>query len=388
MLLSVPISLLMAPFERQLVERLATFGNMPPEFRDYANRPAGLRVVGVLLDFVIRFFVDAIFSTLGGVLGAVRLREEDAVRRDRRSSGLTPSPRLARCADDRPSDRVRRVASFPDVSAPRSSRWKAAVAMRLRGRSPAVSQHRAVAGTPVPTLTYPCLSKLMALIETVDLWKTYVMGSEEIHALRGVSILIERGEYVAIMGPSGSGKSTLMNLIGCLDTPSKGSYLLNGKQVSEMNDNELARIRNEEIGFVFQTFNLLPRATALHNVELPLVYAGVPSAERQKRAKLALEKVELSSRMMHRPNELSGGQRQRVAVARALVNNPSILLADEPTGNLDSKTGTEIMGLFERLHQSGNTIVLVTHEADVAAYAYRTIHVRDGQVENDVRRAA
>jgi putative ABC transport system ATP-binding protein len=179
-----------------------------------------------------------------------------------------------------------------------------------------------------------------------------------------------------------------MNLIGCLDTPSRGSYLLNGKQVSEMNDNELARIRNEEIGFVFQTFNLLPRATALHNVELPLVYAGVPSAERQKRAKLALEKVELSSRMMHRPNELSGGQRQRVAVARALVNNPSILLADEPTGNLDSKTGTEIMGLFERLHQAGNTIVLVTHEADVAAYAYRTIHVRDGQVENDVRRAA
>src|ERR1700681_3221937 len=224
----------------------------------------------------------------------------------------------------------------------------------------------------------------MPLIETVDLWKTYVMGSEEIHALRGVSIQIERGEYVAIMGPSGSGKSTLMNLIGCLDTPSKGSYLLNGKQVSEMNDNELARIRNEEIGFVFQTFNLLPRATALHNVELPLVYAGVPSAERQKRAKLALEKVELTSRMMHRPNELSGGQRHRVAVARTLVNNPSILLADEPTGNLDSKTGTEIMGLFERLHKTGNTIVLVTHEADVAAYAYRTLHLRDGQVEQDV----
>ena len=228
----------------------------------------------------------------------------------------------------------------------------------------------------------------MALIETLDLWKTYVMGSEEIHALRGVTISIERGEYVAIMGPSGSGKSTLMNLIGCLDTPSKGSYLLNGKQVSQMNDNELARIRNEEIGFVFQTFNLLPRATALHNVELPLVYAGVQSAERQKRAKLALDKVELTSRMTHRPNELSGGQRQRVAIARALVNNPSILLADEPTGNLDSKTGMEIMGLFERLHKTGNTIVLVTHEADVAAYAYRAIHVRDGQVENDVRRAA
>jgi len=228
----------------------------------------------------------------------------------------------------------------------------------------------------------------MALIETLDLWKTYIMGSEEIHALRGVSISIEGGEYVAIMGPSGSGKSTLMNLIGCLDTPTRGSYLLNGKQVSQMNDNELARIRNEEIGFVFQTFNLLPRATALHNVELPLVYGGVPVAERQQRAKLALEKVELTSRMSHRPNELSGGQRQRVAIARALVNNPSILLADEPTGNLDSKTGMEIMGLFERLHKAGNTIVLVTHEADVAAYAYRSIHLRDGQVENDVRRAA
>jgi putative ABC transport system ATP-binding protein len=228
----------------------------------------------------------------------------------------------------------------------------------------------------------------MALIETLDLWKTYVMGSEEIHALRGVSLQIERGEYVAIMGPSGSGKSTLMNLIGCLDTPSKGSYLLNGKQVSQMNDNELARIRNEEIGFVFQTFNLLPRATALRNVELPLVYAGMPPKDREKQAREALEKVELTSRMTHRPNELSGGQRQRVAIARALVNNPSILLADEPTGNLDSKTGLEIMGLFARLHQAGNTIVLVTHEADVAAYAYRTIQIRDGKVENDVRRAA
>ncbi len=228
----------------------------------------------------------------------------------------------------------------------------------------------------------------MALIETVDLWKTYIMGNEEIHALRGVSISIESGEYVAIMGPSGSGKSTLMNLIGCLDTPSKGSYLLNGKQVSQMNDNELARIRNEEIGFVFQTFNLLPRATALHNVELPLVYAGVPAKDRQDRAKQALQKVELGERMTHRPNELSGGQRQRVAIARALVNNPSILLADEPTGNLDSKTGAEIMGLFERLHKAGNTIVLVTHEPDVAAFAYRAIHIRDGQVENDVRRAA
>jgi putative ABC transport system ATP-binding protein len=228
----------------------------------------------------------------------------------------------------------------------------------------------------------------MALIETKDLWKTYVMGTEEIHALRGVSIEIERGEYVAIMGPSGSGKSTLMNLIGCLDTPSKGSYLLNNKQVSQMNDDELARIRNEEIGFVFQTFNLLPRATALHNVELPLVYAGVPTKDRLERARKSLDRVDLGDRMSHRPNQLSGGQRQRVAVARALVNNPSILLADEPTGNLDSKTGAEIMGLFDKLHQSGNTIVLVTHEADIAAYAKRTIHLRDGQVENDVKKAA
>ena len=228
----------------------------------------------------------------------------------------------------------------------------------------------------------------MGIIETRDLWKTYVMGSEEIHALRGVSINIESGEYVAIMGPSGSGKSTLMNLIGCLDTPSKGSYLLNGKQVSEMNDNELARIRNEEIGFVFQTFNLLPRATALHNVELPLVYAGVQGKVRQERARQALGKVELIDRALHRPNELSGGQRQRVAIARALVNNPSILLADEPTGNLDSKTGNEIMGVFDKLHETGNTIVLVTHEADIAAYAHRVIHIRDGQVEKDVKRAA
>jgi putative ABC transport system ATP-binding protein len=226
----------------------------------------------------------------------------------------------------------------------------------------------------------------MPLIETRDLWKTYVMGDEEIHALRGVSIQIERGEYVAIMGPSGSGKSTLMNLIGCLDTPTKGSYLLNNKEVAAMNYDDLAQIRNEEIGFVFQTFNLLPRATALHNVELPLIYAGVTSKVRQERAKLALEKVDLMSRASHRPNELSGGQRQRVAIARALVNDPSILLADEPTGNLDSKTGNEIMGVFERLHSGGNTIVLVTHEAEIAAYAHRVIHIRDGQVEKDVRR--
>ena len=228
----------------------------------------------------------------------------------------------------------------------------------------------------------------MSLIETHDLWKTYQMGSEKIHALQGVSMEIERGDYVAIMGPSGSGKSTLMNLIGCLDTPSKGSYFLNSKSVGQMNDDELARIRNEEIGFVFQTFNLLPRATALHNVELPLIYAGMPSDERQRRALEALALVELTDRVSHRPNELSGGQRQRVAIARALVNNPSILLADEPTGNLDSKTGLEIMALFSRLYAAGNTIVLITHEAGVAANARRVIQLRDGRIESDVPNAA
>ncbi len=221
------------------------------------------------------------------------------------------------------------------------------------------------------------------VIRTYDLWKTYVMGAEQIHAVSGVSIEIKRGEYVAIMGPSGSGKSTLMNLIGCLDTPTSGQYYINGHLVSELSDDELARIRNKEIGFVFQTFNLLPRATALHNVELPLIYSGAPAEERIERAKRALTQVDLAERMNHKPNELSGGQRQRVAIARALVNDPSILLADEPTGNLDSATGNEIMALFERLHQQGNTIVLVTHEHDIALHAHRIIHVRDGKVEKD-----
>jgi putative ABC transport system ATP-binding protein len=223
------------------------------------------------------------------------------------------------------------------------------------------------------------------VIRTYDLWKTYVMGDQEIHAVSGVDIEIHRGEYVAIMGPSGSGKSTLMNLIGCLDTPTKGLYYLNGKLASDMEDDELARIRNKEIGFVFQTFNLLARASALHNVELPLIYAGIPSQARIEKAKAALRAVDLEPRMHHKPNELSGGQRQRVAVARALVNNPSILLADEPTGALDSVTGHEIMGLFERLHQQGNTIVLVTHELDIAMRAHRVIHIRDGKVEKDER---
>lgn len=228
------------------------------------------------------------------------------------------------------------------------------------------------------------------LIKTDELWKTYVMGDEEVHALRGVSVNVDRGEYVAIMGPSGSGKSTLMNLIGCLDTPTRGTYELNGRQVASMNDDELAYVRNKEIGFVFQTFNLLPRATALHNVELPLIYNGTTAEQRVDMAKRALEMVDLGDRMTHRPNQLSGGQRQRVAIARALVNNPSLILADEPTGNLDTKTGLEIMNLFDRLHMAGNTIILVTHEHDVAAYANRIIHIRDGKVEKEElgRRAA
>jgi putative ABC transport system ATP-binding protein len=222
------------------------------------------------------------------------------------------------------------------------------------------------------------------MIATEDLWKTYDMGSEQqVHALRGVNLRIRQNEYVAIMGPSGSGKSTLMNLIGCLDSPSKGQYWLNNQLVSELDDDELARIRNKEIGFVFQTFNLLARATSLHNVELPLIYAGIPSAERIERAKAALAAVGMESRMTHKPNELSGGQRQRVAVARALVNKPAIILADEPTGNLDSQTGNEIMALFDRLHAEGNTIVLVTHEHDIAEYAHRIIYIKDGVVARD-----
>jgi len=222
-------------------------------------------------------------------------------------------------------------------------------------------------------------------ILTEGLWKTYEMGGEKLHALCGINLTIRRGEYVAVMGPSGSGKSTLMNLIGCLDSPSSGKYWLAGRLVSELDDDELAAIRNKEIGFVFQTFNLLPRATALHNVELPMIYNGTPSEERLARAKRALEAVDLGERMFHKPNELSGGQRQRVAVARALVNSPSIVLADEPTGNLDTKTGDEIMALFARLHGEGNTIILVTHENDVAKRADRIIHVRDGKVETDER---
>jgi putative ABC transport system ATP-binding protein len=227
-----------------------------------------------------------------------------------------------------------------------------------------------------------------AIIRAEDLWRTYQMGSEEIHALRGVSFVIAKGEYVAVMGPSGSGKSTLMNLIGCLDTPSRGTYVLRGKMVSQMNDDELAEIRNREIGFVFQTFNLLPRASALHNVELPLVYAGVPKEARLARARRSLELVDLKDRMHHKPSELSGGQRQRVAIARALVMQPSILLADEPTGNLDSATGEEIMRLFDRLHREGNTIILVTHERDIADHARRTITIRDGKVEKDEQQGA
>ena len=221
------------------------------------------------------------------------------------------------------------------------------------------------------------------IIRTWDLMKTYVMGDQTIHAVAGIDIEIKKGEYVAIMGPSGSGKSTLMNLIGCLDSPSSGLYYLNGNLVSDMDDDELARIRNQEIGFVFQTFNLLARATALHNVELPLIYAGVSSQKRAEMAKAALKEVDLQDRMLHKPSELSGGQRQRVAIARALVNNPSLLLADEPTGALDTATGNDIMALFAKLHTEGNTIVLVTHEHDIAMQAHRVIHIRDGKVEKD-----
>jgi putative ABC transport system ATP-binding protein len=242
----------------------------------------------------------------------------------------------------------------------------------------------AVNGIGTEELAKPAAVQNGDVIVVEDLWRTYDMGSEQqVHALRGVNLRIRHNEYVAIMGPSGSGKSTLMNLIGCLDTPSKGSYWLNGQLVSELNDDQLARIRNKEIGFVFQTFNLLARASSLHNVELPLIYNGTPAAQRLERARKALIDVGLESRIYHKPNELSGGQRQRVAVARALVNDPSIILADEPTGNLDSKTGLEIMSLFDHLHANGNTIVLVTHEPDIAEFAHRVVHIRDGQIFSD-----
>ncbi|MFQ5453191.1 MAG: ABC transporter ATP-binding protein [Candidatus Zixiibacteriota bacterium] len=223
----------------------------------------------------------------------------------------------------------------------------------------------------------------MSLIETKNLWKTYTMGVEKVHALQSVSLTIDKGEYIAIMGPSGSGKSTLMNLIGCLDTPSEGEYFLNSKRVSQMNDDELANIRNREVGFVFQTFNLLPRATSLHNVELPLIYNGSPSKVRNEMALKALDRVDLGDRVNHKPTELSGGQRQRVAIARALVNNPSLLLADEPTGNLDSKTSIDIMKLFDELHRQGNTIIIVTHEKDIASHAQRVLSILDGQIASD-----
>lgn len=221
------------------------------------------------------------------------------------------------------------------------------------------------------------------IIEMKNITKTYIVGLEEVHALRGISLQVRKNEYIAVMGPSGSGKSTLMNIMGCLDTPTTGIYLFNGINVSDMNDNELAKIRNKEIGFVFQTFNLIPRSNALHNVELPLIYAGISSHERRERARQALKNVGLEDRMLHKPNELSGGQRQRVAIARALINNPSIILADEPTGNLDSKTGEEIMQLFEELHKKGNTIILVTHEEYIAEHAKRIIRIRDGLIESD-----
>jgi putative ABC transport system ATP-binding protein len=268
----------------------------------------------------------------------------------------------------------------PIINGERLRRGKASAVKQAQQRTEEMATNIA----PAPIVTGDINAPKRDMIVVQNLWKTYDMGSEQqVSALRGISLNIKDNEYVAIMGPSGSGKSTFMNLIGCLDSPSKGEYWLNGQLVSALDDDELARIRNKEIGFVFQTFNLLARASALHNVELPLIYNGTPAAERIERAKEALRNVNLEARMNHKPNELSGGQRQRVAIARALVNRPSIILADEPTGNLDSKTGVEIMALFDELQAKGNTIVLVTHEPDIAEYAHRVVHIRDGEIASD-----
>src|SRR5437660_395917 len=302
------------------------------------------------------------------------------------ASPASPTLRLPRACS--PATRLSLAATKPCALWSRKLRSKWTTA-RPRGKTISKAERKENEGDCMPVETQTTdsyredLVNSRVVIKTEELVKVYEMGAEQVHALRGVNLEIRKGEYVAIMGPSGSGKSTLMNLIGCLDSPSAGKYWLAGRLVSDLDDDELAYIRNKEIGFVFQTFNLLPRATALHNVELPLIYNGTPSEERIEKAKKALERVDLMDRMNHKPNELSGGQRQRVAIARALVNSPSIVLADEPTGNLDSKTGEEIMALFANLHGQGNTIILVTHEHDIAQHAHRIIFIRDGKIASD-----